>query len=75
MVGLGKDLVALGAMRNVDAGARTFFNSGFGILVVCSIGSAVNQQGLIYQVISPTYVGQEPCTWNVEFEETVSELE
>lgn len=38
-VGLGKDLVALGAMRNVDAGARTFFSSGFGTLAVWGIGS------------------------------------
>ena len=61
-------MVALGAMRNVDAGARTFFNSGFGVHAVCGIGSTVNQQGLIYEVMSRTYVGQKSCTWNVELE-------
>ena len=32
--GVGKDLVALGIMRKVDAGARTFLASGFGMLDV-----------------------------------------
>jgi hypothetical protein len=37
--GLGNDLVALGIIRKVDAGAKTFFGSGFGVAVVCSNGS------------------------------------
>jgi len=32
--GFGKDLVAFGIMRKVDAGARTFLGSGLGMLAV-----------------------------------------
>jgi hypothetical protein len=32
--GIGKDSVALGIIRKVDAGARTFLGSGFGMLDV-----------------------------------------
>ena len=46
-VGLGKDFVALGAIRNVEAGARTFFSSGFGMLAVWGIGSVARQQVLV----------------------------
>ena len=44
VVGLGKEGVALGAMRNVDAGASTFFSVGLAVLAVCGIGSAHCQQ-------------------------------
>ena len=44
VVGLGKDGVTLGAMRNVDAGASTFFVSGLAMLAVCGIGSTHRQQ-------------------------------
>lgn len=32
--GAGNDLVAFGIIRKVDAGARTFFSSGLGMLDV-----------------------------------------
>jgi hypothetical protein len=32
--GFGNDFVTLGTMRKVDAGARTFFGSGLGVLAV-----------------------------------------
>lgn len=37
--GLGKDGVALGAIRNVDAGAMIFLNSGLRTSDVCGIGA------------------------------------
>ena len=38
--GLGKDSVALGTMRKVEAGARVLVSSGFGRWVVWGIGSS-----------------------------------
>lgn len=34
-------------MRNVEAGARTFFSSGFGMLAVWGIGSVAYQHDIV----------------------------
>lgn len=40
-------MVALGAMRNVEAGARIFFSLGFGMLAVWDIGSVAYQHDVV----------------------------
>jgi hypothetical protein len=39
----GKDFVAFGTIRKVEAGASTFWSAGFGVLAVCTSGSASYQ--------------------------------
>jgi hypothetical protein len=67
--GLGNDLVALGIIRKVDAGARTFLSSGFGVFAVCSNGST-GVRNLVATVttclVRHTDVCEEACAWDME---------
>lgn len=74
--GVGKDLVALGIMRKVDAGASTFLGSGFGMLAVWSSGPGHDSVGLLHIKVKGayTYVCEKACARNVELEQTICEL-
>lgn len=65
----------MGAIKNVDAGASTFFGSGLAMLAVCGTGSAECQCNLASLEISRTYVGQKACAGDIELEQTIGKLD